>query len=86
MLVFSKIKIFSITLLCLLAFYFAIPTFLLNVEIKNSIISKILPSNKVSLGLDLQGGSQLLLELDIESYLNEQLIILKDEIKNIFLE
>jgi preprotein translocase subunit SecD len=86
MLVFSKIKIFIISALCFMAIYFAVPTFLLNIEVKDSKILKLLPSNKVNLGLDLQGGSQLLLELDIDSYINEQLMVLRDEIKNVFLD
>ncbi|NBX52476.1 MAG: protein translocase subunit SecD [Proteobacteria bacterium] len=86
MLVFSKTKIFLISIICVLALYFALPTFFLNSSLNNEKIIKLLPSNKVNLGLDLQGGSQLLLEIDINSYLDDQLLILKDEIKNIFYE
>jgi len=86
MLVFSKIKIIFISFLCFLAIYFAIPTFLMNVDLKDSKIAKILPTNKVNLGLDLRGGSQLLLEIDLDSYLKEQIAVLHGEIKNIFLE
>ena len=88
MLIFSKLKIFLISSLCLLAVYFSLPTFLLNNEIvnKNSQIKSIIPNNKVNLGLDLQGGSQLLLEIDVESYIAEQVEILKDETKNVFYE
>jgi protein-export membrane protein SecD len=65
---------------------FAAPSFL----VKNSdspIVQKlenILPKNKVSLGLDLRGGSQLTLEIDFDYYLREQMNNLKDEIKNSF--
>ncbi|MBM3590176.1 MAG: protein translocase subunit SecD [Alphaproteobacteria bacterium] len=86
MLVFSKTKIFFISILCFLALYFALPTIFLNSSFNNEKIIKLLPSNKVNLGLDLHGGSQLLLEIDVNSYLEEQLLILKDEIKNIFYE
>ena len=86
MLIFSKLKIFLISSLCLLAIYFALPTFLLNNKniTQNSYLKSIIPSNKVNLGLDLQGGSQLLLEIDVESYLSDQIELLKEEIKNVF--
>ena len=88
MLIFSKLKIFIISSLCLLAIYFSLPTFLLNNEIanKNSQLKSIIPNNKVNLGLDLQGGSQLLLEIDVASYISDQVEILKDETKNVFYE
>lgn len=88
MLIFSKLKIFIISSLCLLAIYFSLPTFLLNNEIanKNSSLKSIIPNNKVNLGLDLQGGSQLLLEIDVASYISDQVEILKDETKNVFYE
>ncbi len=77
MLNFSKIKIFSITSICFLALLFAIPT-LLN---ENSAIARFFPKNKINLGLDLQGGSQLLLEVDFDYYKNEQQKNLKNTIK-----
>ncbi len=86
MLYFSKVKIISIVTICLAALIFAAPSFI----VKNSqspILKKleaILPSSKVNLGLDLQGGSQLMLEVDFDYYLKEQLNNLKDEIKSSF--
>lgn len=88
MLNFSKIKIFSIIVACLAAFYFAAPSFFLhdkNID-NNSFVTKFLPNNKVNLGLDLRGGSQLMLEVDFDYYLQEQLSNLKDEIKLAFRE
>jgi len=87
MLYFSKLKISLITLLCLIAFYFAIPSFIYNTKFDNNeFVKKILPQNKVNLGLDLQGGSQLLIEVDFNAYLQEQNNFLKDEIKKTFSE
>ena len=83
MLNFSKIKILSILAVCFAAFIFAAPSFLQN---KNNFLTKFLPSNKVNLGLDLRGGSQLMLEVDFDYYLQEQLSNLKDEIKLSFRE
>lgn len=87
MLSFSKTKIALITLVCVTAFIFALPSFLAgssNVVVKK--ISKILPQDKVNLGLDLRGGSQLMLEVDFEYYITEQLNNLREEIKTSFRE
>lgn len=37
---------------------------------------------KINLGLDLKGGSHLLLEIDFASYFNDKIDILKDEVRN----
>lgn len=100
MLNFSKIKIASIVFAVLLAFYFALPTFILkdsqllssNLSLNNSqdkfdlknFILAIFPTKKVNLGLDLQGGSQLLIEVDFDYYHQEQLNQLKDDLKSAF--
>lgn len=85
MLNFSKIKIITISLLSLFAIIYALPSIFLNSK-SSSFLEKYVPSNKVNLGLDLRGGSQLLLEVDHQYYLKEQLNILKNEIREIFYE
>ena len=82
MLNFSKYKIFTIILVCLVSVIYSLPNFLP----KNSTLSKIIPTNAVNFGLDLKGGSYLLLQIDTEYYLNEKLINLKNEIKKEFRE
>jgi protein-export membrane protein SecD len=86
MLNFSKLKIFSIIAACFIALIFAAPSFI--PQNSNSVFFKklatILPSNKVNLGLDLRGGSQLLLEIDFDFYLKEQINNLKNELKSSF--
>ncbi|HLD77377.1 MAG TPA: protein translocase subunit SecD [Rickettsiales bacterium] len=47
-------------------------------------MSKFFPQTKLNLGLDLRGGSQLVLEVDFDYYIKEQIGNLKDEIKNEF--
>jgi len=84
MLNFSRFKIFSIIAACLAAFIFAAPSFLEGN--KSSFVTKFLPDSKVNLGLDLRGGSQLMLEVDFDYYLQEQLSNLKDELKLSFRE
>jgi preprotein translocase subunit SecD len=81
MLNFSRVKIFVITAICLFAVIFAIPSF-----ISRDKSLPFLPDQKVSLGLDLRGGSHLLLAVDFNYYLHEQLNNLKDEIKLKFKE
>jgi len=88
MLHFSKVKIISILLACFAAFIFAAPSFFLHNKSnsKTAILEKFLPDNKVNLGLDLRGGSQLMLEVDFDYYIQEQLNNLKEEIKLSFRE
>lgn len=86
MLNFSKTKIISIIAACLLALIFAAPSFI-SQNPSSPILQKlstILPSHKVNLGLDLRGGSQLMLEVDFDYYLKEQMNNLKEEIKSSF--
>ena len=65
MLNFSKIKIFLIYFLFLILGFFS----LLNLQTEN----KTFLDKKVNLGLDLQGGSYLLLEVDTEPLIKERL-------------
>lgn len=86
MLNFSKLKIISILFACCLALIYAAPSFIPK-NPSSPILQKlegILPSQKVNLGLDLRGGSQLMLEVNFDSYFKEQLSSLKDEIKATF--
>ena len=41
----------------------------------------VLPNNRIKLGLDLRGGSYLLLEVEFESYLLDQLAFLQQDIR-----
>jgi protein-export membrane protein SecD len=72
MLNFSRTKIIIVSLICIFAILFSLPNF---------VNSRALPRNKVNLGLDLQGGSHLLLQIDFDYYVKEQLINLVDELK-----
>jgi len=80
MLNFSYFKISFIVAVCLFAIWFSLPNFVGDRDVG------ILPDSKVSLGLDLQGGSYLLLEVDFDSYLKERLTTLSrdDELRDIF--
>lgn len=81
MLYFSKWKIATIISICIISIYFAIPSFIPH-QYQESKIAKIFIGDKVSLGLDLRGGSHLLLEIDTDYYIKEQLENLRLEIKS----
>ena len=65
MLNFSKINVFLIYLVFFLISIFSI----LNLQKKDNLIV----DKKVNLGLDLQGGSYLLLEINSESLIKEKI-------------
>ena len=74
MLYFSKIKIILIVLFSLILSYFALSNF---IKIDDGIFSK-----KINLGLDLKGGSYLLLEIDNSPVIIQKLQNKLLEIKN----
>lgn len=79
MLNFSKWKILSILAICLCAIIVVIPTLFP----KTQNLS-IMHDKTVSLGLDLRGGSYLLLEVDFDSYFSEQINTLRSDIRAVF--
>lgn len=84
MLYFARWKVILITGSCLLFVLLAIPSFL--PESARNSLPDWLPHHAVNLGLDLQGGSQLLLEVDFDAYMHEQMNNLLDEIRARFRE
>lgn len=84
MLDFPKWKIFAIIGSCILFIVFAIPSFL--GEKTRDSLPQWLSRNAVNLGLDLQGGSHLLLEVEFDTYLREQLANLVDDIRSVLRE
>ena len=78
MLYFSKLKIISVIILTLILSYFSISNF---TKFDDNIFSR-----NINLGLDLQGGSYLLLEIDnspvIEQQLQNKLILIKKFFKD----
>ena len=79
MLYFSKIKIIAIYTIIIFLSLFSLANFFNNEE-------NILLSKKINLGLDLQGGSYLLLEVDSKPLINQRLqqkvIELRSYLKN----
>lgn len=81
MLHFPRWKIILTFLVCLAGILVALPNFL-STELREKLPSW-LPSNTINLGLDLQGGSYLLLEVKVDEYLKEQVVTLEEDIRKI---
>ena len=77
MLDFPKWKIFLVSSVLLLGIWFALPNF---------VSSPYLPNSKMSLGLDLQGGSHLLLKVEHEEYFKVQAENLVDDVRKVLQE
>ncbi|MBM10000.1 MAG: protein translocase subunit SecD [Magnetovibrio sp.] len=80
MIYFSKWKIILVFVVCTLGLAFSAPNFF-----EKKIVEGFpdwLPHKHVSLGLDLQGGSHLLLEVDVASVMTEHLESLIDSIRS----
>ncbi|MDC3068022.1 protein translocase subunit SecD [Paracoccaceae bacterium] len=76
---FSFLKIFLVSLTCLIAFLFASPNFFynavdrkLNNPTQSSSWPNFLPSTLVKLGLDLRGGVYMLLEVKTDKVIREK--------------
>jgi preprotein translocase subunit SecD len=76
---FSKGKSLLVIGICLLFSYFAIPNFL--TASQREEFAGVLSPYQLNLGLDLQGGAHLLLEIDTDHYLREQVQNLADEVR-----
>ena len=75
---YSKLKIGVVVFTIFLGILFSVPTFLSPTTLKSlpkSVQSWFKP---ITLGLDLQGGSYLLMEVDTQDLLKERLITLSD--------
>ena len=72
MLDFPKWKIFLIISVLVLGVYYALPNF---------FTSKYLPDAKMNLGLDLQGGSHLLLKVQEDEYFHTQVDNMVDQVR-----
>ncbi len=80
MIYFAKWKIILVLVLCALGLVYAVPN-----VIAPQTLDKIpswLPYKRINLGLDLQGGSHLLLEVKVEEAIKERLNSLVDGIRS----
>ena len=81
MLEISKWRLFIVLSVCLLGIYYLIPNFYNKTEVTG--LPKYISKKQVNLGLDLQGGSHLLLEVDTNAVLKERSEYLVDEIRSL---
>ncbi|GGE44799.1 protein translocase subunit SecD [Agaricicola taiwanensis] len=84
MLHFSRPKLILVLAIALIGMAFAVPN-LLPASWRGAIPSW-LPSSTVVLGLDLQGGSHLLLEVDAPAMRRERATILRDDVRRVLRE
>ncbi len=77
MLYFSRAKTFGIMLLCGLGILLSLP----NLGARPSFLPSFVPWNQVHLGLDLSGGSYLLLQLDFQAVETQDVNSLVDQIR-----
>ena len=80
MIYFGKWKLTIIALVCLFGVAFSAPNFVSRDTAE--AIPSWLPNQQISLGLDLQGGSHLLLEVDIQAVVKERLESLVNAIRD----
>lgn len=79
MLHFSRWKIALILFVCIGSFMLALPNFV-SPQLRAQMPAW-LSTHVVSLGLDLRGGSHLLMEVDFDAFLKEQLSNLTDDVR-----
>ena len=80
MIYFARWKLITILGICLAGLVFALPN-LLSKSVTDGLAQWHLPNQKISLGLDLQGGSHLLLEVELAAVLNERMEGLVDQVR-----
>lgn len=80
MLHFSRFKMISIALICVMALFAALPNFLP----KETVDSwpEFMPQRQISLGLDLRGGAHLLLAMDTDELKTDMLATLREDARN----
>ena len=93
MLRFSRTKIVTTLAIILIGLSLAVPSFFSPEQRRGFMASLpgwfpswIVPSRAIVLGLDLQGGSQILLEIDRNDLLKSQTTSLRDDVRRILRE
>lgn len=82
MLYFSKFKVLSILFVCLFGLFFSLPNFLSNSQVDK--LPSFFPSKQVNLGLDLRGGSHLLIEVESSILVGERMDDLYNDLRSDF--
>ncbi|HKG23452.1 MAG TPA: protein translocase subunit SecD, partial [Blastocatellia bacterium] len=90
MLRFSRSKIIATVAIIVIGLLLAVPS-TMNREQRQAFLNAVpswvpswlIPSRAIVLGLDLQGGSHVLLEVDGQDLLRAQITILRDDVRRI---
>ena len=77
---FKKWQLLLVILFSLFAILFSYPNFFSKNTLKN--FPSFLPTDQIVLGLDLQGGSYLLIEVDTVSVVKESLDTFSDDLRS----
>src|SRR5215217_7068269 len=90
MLRFSTSKIIATVGVILIGLLLAVPSLIgpenrkaLQASIPSWLPSWIVPTNAIVLGLDLQGGSHVLLEVDVQDLLRTQTVQMRDDVRRV---
>lgn len=67
----ARWKVFFITVVCLAGIWFVIPNFMSKSALEKA--TPWIPETQVRLGLDLQGGSHILMEVDVKTFIQDYL-------------
>src|SRR5580704_5137295 len=81
MLYFANWKVLLICGVCALGVLFSLPNLFTTAQL--SWLPPSIPHKQISLGLDLRGGSYLLLEVDIAAAQNDQLNSIIDNVRDV---
>jgi len=76
---FSKINFSFLILICIFAIIYALPNLIPNFQFNK--INNFLPGKVVNLGLDLKGGSYLLLQANVDEAINEKIEATLSEVR-----
>jgi preprotein translocase subunit SecD len=77
----SRWRVLSVLTICIIGLWFGLQNFLSKPMLHQL---SFLPQKSVSLGLDLQGGSSILLEVDLKNLAREQATSLLDDVRRFF--
>ena len=75
-------KSFIILLICFLGTLFAVPSFLTEKQL--GALPEWIPRQQVNLGLDLQGGSHILLEAEVKTGIHDRLGLMLEDMRKSF--
>lgn len=78
----ARWRLIVVSLVCLFGIWFALPNFFSKEQLEK--LPSFFPREQANLGLDLQGGSSILLEVDLSNVETEYLTSLTDEVRRLF--